>query len=441
MKLISEHPFLSERSGLAVRQYRLDNGLQVLLLRDGAAPVFAYQTWFRVGSRHEREGKTGIAHLFEHLMFNQTSNLAAGEFDRALEAVGGQTNAATWVDWTYYQDDLPSADLPLVVRLEADRMQNLTIEPHQVESEREVVVSERRLRVEDDVDGFLGEELFRLAFTKHPYHWPTIGWMGDIKALSLEDCRAFYRTYYAPNNATIVLCGDFDEARALDLISGHYGGIAAQPIPMEVTISEPAQTEERRAHYQKPVATERLVLGYKAPAHNDPQHLHLRILSSVLTGSASASLYRELVIEREIASSLSGSLTPFRDPGLWELSASLRRGRKAEEALGVIDGALEQLTRTPPSQAELERAKALSLTRFYLELRTAHGRAENLGHYETTGGDYRLLFEVAEATQKVTREDLLAVAQRYLRREQRTVLTAEPLADSAGDDDGAEEQP
>jgi len=165
--IVSEHPF---GASLVVRLHQLENGLKVILLRDPAAPVFAYQTWFAVGSRHEREGTTGIAHLFEHLMFNQTESLAPGEFDRKLEAVGGETNAATWVDWTYYRDNLPRGELELAVRLESDRMAHLVLGNEQVESEREVVANERRFRVEDDVDGFLSEELYKLAFTTHPYH-------------------------------------------------------------------------------------------------------------------------------------------------------------------------------------------------------------------------------------------------------------------------------
>ncbi|HZS41130.1 MAG TPA: pitrilysin family protein, partial [Polyangia bacterium] len=173
MELVSEHPFGS----LMTRLHRLPNGLRVLLLRDPSAPLVAYQTWFAVGSRHEREGTTGIAHLFEHLMFNQTESHPPGEFDRLLETVGGETNAATWVDWTYYRDSLPRAELQLAVELESDRMAHLVLGEDQVESEREVVANERRFRVEDDVDGFLSEELYRAAFTRHPYHWPTIGWM------------------------------------------------------------------------------------------------------------------------------------------------------------------------------------------------------------------------------------------------------------------------
>ena len=196
--------------------YRLDNGLKVILLRDPAAPVFAYQTWFAVGSRHEREGKTGIAHLFEHLMFNETESLPPGEFDRKLEAAGGETNAATWVDWTYYRDNLPQGGAGAGgARSRPIAWRTWCWATTQVESEREVVANERRYRVDDDVDGFLNEELYKLAFTTHPYHWPTIGWMEDIEAITIDDCRTFYRTYYAPNNATLVIVGDIDEARTL----------------------------------------------------------------------------------------------------------------------------------------------------------------------------------------------------------------------------------
>ena len=224
--------------------FRLGNGLKVILVRDPSAPVFAYQTWFAVGSRHEREGITGIAHLFEHLMFNQTENHPPGELDRLIETAGGDTNAATWVDWTYYRDNLPKAELPLAVELEADRMAHLTLGDKQVESEREVVANERRFRVEDDVDGFFNEELYKAAFTTHPYHWPTIGWMRDIEAISIEDCRAFYRTYYAPNNATVVLVGDVDEDGALALIER---ALRQDPVVRRFRPTAPRPSRSRRA--------------------------------------------------------------------------------------------------------------------------------------------------------------------------------------------------
>jgi zinc protease len=416
----------------------------VLLLRDPSAPVFAYQTWFSVGSRDEREGKTGIAHLFEHLMFNETQNLPHGEFDRRFELAGGNTNAATWVDWTYYQDDLPSSELALAVSLEAERMQNLLVRTHQVESERGVVISERQMRVDDDVDGFMSEELFRLAFTTHPYHAPTIGFLQDIRNLSLDDCVSFYRTYYAPNNATVVVAGDIDEQATLDLIVKHYGGIAAQPIPVTPQRVEPQQTEQRIARFKKPVLTDKMLIGYKSPALLDPDHLRLELLGELLIGSSSAPIYRDLVIEKEIFSSLGGSVTPFRDPGLWEISASLHRGHTADEGLALFDEHIAKVMAEGPTTEQVERARARMLTSFYLSLKTAHGKAASLGEAHTTLGDYRELWRVPSILRSITAEDLHGVAQRYLATERRTVVIAEPSGEAPdgdaeeGDDDGAE---
>ncbi|HNK47180.1 MAG TPA: pitrilysin family protein [Pseudomonadota bacterium] len=437
VKLVSEQPF--GEGGLTSRLHELPNGLKVLLLRDPSAPVFAYQTWFSVGSRHEREGKTGIAHLFEHLMFNETQNLPHGEFDRRFELAGGNTNAATWVDWTYYQDDLPSSELELAVTLEAERMQNLLVRERQVETERGVVISERQMRVDDDVDGFMSEELFRRAYTVHPYMWPTIGWMQDIKNLNLDDCVGFYRTYYAPNNATVVVVGDIDEQKTLDLIVKHYGGIAAQPIPPHVQVTEPPQNEPRLARFKKPVVTDRILFGYKAPALHDPDHLRLELLSELLIGGPSSPIYRDLVIEREIFSSLGGSVTPFRDPGLWEIAASLHRGHSADEGLSQFDAHIAKVVAQGPSQAEVDRARARMLTSFYLSLKTAHGKASSLGESQTTLGDYRELWRVPDILRSISVADLHAVAKRYLDPAQRTVVIAEPSGEVSEEDDGDEE--
>ena len=440
--LVSEQPF--GEGGLVSRLYQLKNGLRVLLLRDPSAPVFAYQTWFSVGSRHEREGKTGIAHLFEHLMFNETQNLPHGEFDRRFELAGGNTNAATWVDWTYYQDDLPASELALAVSLESERMQNLLLRERQVETERGVVISERQMRVDDDVDGFMSEELFRLAFTTHPYHWPTIGWMQDIRNLSLDDCERFYRTYYAPNNATVVVAGDIDESQTLALIVKHYGSIGAQTIPVTEVIVEPVQTEQRVVRFRKPVLTDKILMGYKSPAQHDPDHLRMELLGEILIGSASSPIYRDLVIEKEIFSSLGGSVTPFRDPGLWEISASLHRGHGADEGLALFDQHIAHFVAHGPTAEQLDRARARMLTSFYLSLKTAHGKASSLGESQTTLGDYRELWRVPQILRSITVADLHAVAQRYLRPELRTVVIAEPSGEASdedeaeGDDDGAE---
>lgn len=429
--LLDEHPF---GAGLTVRHMKISNGLELLLLRDRSAPILAYQTWFRVGSRHEREGITGIAHLFEHLMFNQTESHPPGELDRLLEAVGGDTNAATWVDWTYYRDNLPREELPLAVDLESDRMAHLVLGHDQVESEREVVANERRFRVEDDVDGFLSEELYQRAYEVHPYHWPTIGWMRDIHAITIEDCRAFYRTYYAPNNATLVLVGDFDEARALALIEDKYGQIPAQAIPPEAARPEPEQTAERRASFDKPVTADKLRIGYKGPplAHDD--YLALEVASEILFGGKSARLERRLVAESEIASSTSAALAPFRDPGLYEISISLQRGHAAEEAEAIVDEELARLAGTPPPAAELETARTRLATRYFRDLRPYAGRAEALGHYHTTAGDYRRLFAVPEALGRIGAEEVSQAARRYLDRRRRTVVIARPSGEVAGEE-------
>jgi zinc protease len=437
MKSISEHSF----GARPVRHLRLDNGLQLLLYRDPAAPIIAYQTWFAVGSRHEREGTTGIAHLFEHLMFNQTESHPPGEFDRILESVGGETNAATWVDWTFYRDSLPRAELPLAVELEADRMAHLVLGDEQVESEREVVANERRYRVEDDVDGFLGEELYKLAFTQHPYHWPTIGWMRDIHAITISDCRAFYRTYYAPNNATIVLVGDFEEQQALDLIAERYGKIPSQPIPPEGCAPEPEQTGERRASWPKPVAADKLRVGYKSPPLGHPDYIALEVLSEILFGGNSSRLYKKLIAETEIAASVSASLAPFRDPGLYEIAVGMQRGHHAGAALGHLDDELARLDSDGRLRAgELDTARARLETRFWRELRPQAGKAEALGHYHVTTGDYRRLFWVADAYRGVREEDVIAAARKYLRKGARTVISATPSGDGDGDgdDDGDE---
>ncbi len=433
LTLVSEQPF--GEGGLTSRLHALPNGLKVLLLRDPSAPVFAYQTWFSVGSRHEREGKTGIAHLFEHLMFNETQNLPHGEFDRRFELAGGNTNAATWVDWTYYQDDLPASELELAVTLESERMQNLLVRERQVETERGVVISERQMRVDDDVDGFMSEELFRRAFTTHPYHWPTIGWMQDIKNLSLDDCVTFYRTYYAPNNATVVVVGDIDEQKTLDLIVKHYGGIAPQSIPAHTPIVEPPQNEQRLACFRKPILTDRILMGYKAPALRDPDHLRLELLGELLMGGPSSPIYRDLVIEKEIFSSLGGSVTPFGDPGLWEIAASLHRGHDADEGLALFDQHIARVVSQGPLQDALDRARARMLTSFYMGLKTAHGKAASLGESQTTLGDYRALWRVPQILRAITVDDLHEVARRYLNPAQRTVVIAQPSGEVGDDED------
>ena len=416
---------------LRCRRYRLRNGLTLLTLPDASAPVVSYHTWFRVGSRHETPGKTGLAHLFEHLMFNETSNLRAGEFDRLIEGVGGESNAATWTDWTQYYENVPASELDLIIRLEAERMANLVLRKEPLESEKEVVANERRYRVEDDVEGEAAEALYALAFRKHPYRWPTIGWMRDIRSFTLEDCRRFYRTYYAPNNAIVVLAGDFDEAQALEAIVAAYGKLKARAIPELATYHEPQQRRERYLEMRRETQSEKLLLGYRAPSFGSEDWAPLVVLNEILCGGRSARLNQLLVHELELASEVDGSIAPFHDPGLFELWVATRPGKRAREALRYVDRELRRVQTQKVSSAEIDKAVNRLELGFLQDMETAAGKAEQLGFYETVLGDAARAAEPLDDYRKVDADTLRDVARRYFQRDQRSRIDVLPKAPSA----------
>lgn len=411
---------------LRVRRFVWPNGLRVLLLRDRAAPIFSYQTWFRVGSRNERPGATGMAHFFEHLMFGETANQPAGAFDSYIEQAGGDNNAATWTDWTFYRTSLPKSELRLAAALESDRMRHLALTDEQVETERGVIISERKERVDDDVDGFLDERLNALAFQAHPYGWPTIGWMDDIRALSRSDMHAFYRTYYAPNNATIVLVGDVEEAQALDVIAEHYGDIPPAALPEVAAADEPVQTEERVLLLHKPVSAERLLVGYKVPGQGHPDWAVLDFIAALLCAGPSSRLTRALKVDAQVAISVDASVMPFRDPTLLRFAVNTTRDHSAEQALACIDEAVARLADEPVDERELRKIKNGVETDFWMAMEDCDGKAEAFGHYETTLGDFRELFHMADRLAGVTAEDIQRVARSYLLPERRTVVIAKP---------------
>jgi len=424
LKYEGAHPF----GGEVVHRWRLGNGLTVLVLVDAAAPIASYHTWFKVGSRDEKPGKTGLAHLFEHLMFNETENLRAGAFDRKLEESGAETNAATWVDWTYYHESIPSDRIKLAVQLEAERMTRLVLREPQVTSEKEVVANERRYRVDDDVEGAAGELLYKTAFVKHPYRWPTIGWMDDIQGFSPEDCAAFYRTYYAPNNATVVAVGDIREGDLLLAIRDAYGSIASQPVPAEDIFPEPTQLEEREVDVRKPTATEKLLLAYKGPALGDIDHATMTVLSEVLFGGRASRLYRGLIVERELATDVRGWVSTFRDPGLFECWVTARGGHKTGEIQSIMDEAFERMRHDVVSEDELARAKARLELGMLQQLETISGKAEQIGLFETVLGDPAYAYRRVDAFRRTTTGDLRRAARRYLVDHARTIVRVVPDA-------------
>lgn len=424
---------------MRVERFVLGNGLKVMILQDHAAPVVCAQTWFGVGSRHERLGKTGLAHLFEHLMFGETENVPHGAFDRMLEEAGAETNAATYLDWTYYHTNLPREALELTIKLEAERMARLVLRDPQVNSEKEVVANERRQRVDDDVDGSVNELLYKEAFRAHAYGWPTIGWMEDIKGFCTDDCVSFYRTYYAPNNAALVIVGDVTLEGALRAVQDHYGVQEPSVIPVEEVSPEPPQVEERRVSVAKPTATQKLAIGYKCPALGDFDHAPLVLLNEILFGGRSSRVHRALVQEQEIATEVRGWVGSFRDPGLYDIYLVARGERGGEELLAALDAILDEVRARAVSEAELDRAKARVELATLQGLETVAGKAEQIGFYETVLGDPAALFEKLAAYRRATLGDLLRVARRYLVRTARTVVHVTPSGAVEGDEDDDDE--
>jgi zinc protease len=418
---------------LTARKWRLGNGLEVVLMPDPHATSVSYTTWYRVGSRNEdeRAGETGLAHLFEHLMFTQTKNTPADEFDRAIEAAGGNANAMTYYDFTAYVDDLPPQEVALAARLEADRMINLDLRKRQVDTERDVVVEERLSAVEDSVDGTMDELLYKQAFKSHPYRWPVIGWMKDIKAITHDKAVAFYRRFYAPNNAVLVIAGNFDPAATLEVIARHYGAIPAGE-PQEPDGVKPARAPaaEVRGASTRPVPAGQLVVGYPAPALADRDRAAYDVAMEILAGGPSSRLYRTLIVDKQWASSVRADLAPTRDPGLCAVWVQMAKGHAAEKAEKVIVDAAAALAAQPVAAPELGAAIARLETEFWQRLASSHGRAEALGEFETAGGGLQNLFSRAAADQGVTADDVKRIAATYLATGARSVVVARPKSEA-----------
>lgn len=400
---------------LRARRWQLSNGLTVLTLNDPSVPVVAYHTWFRVGSRDDPAGKTGLAHFFEHLMFNETENLPHGEFDRRMEEAGADTNAGTWIDWTYYHQTLPADELALAIELEAERMDRLVLRAPQVKSEREVVASERRSDVEDDVYGAADERLHVLAFgAEHPHGWPTLGWMKDIEGFRVPDCRRFYRTWYAPNNATIVIAGNVDEADALARIEAAYGGMKASKLPGRAKVAAPRRRRERVEELPWPTHSEKLAVAWPAPPYATFEHAVAEVVYDLWLGGRSARLWRRLVEELEIVSRLRGTVGGLEHEGLFHLWVSMREGRRGEEALQVIDEEVQRLCTEPVSEAELDKVKARSELHSLGDIETADGKAYALGYGETLCRDPAHQLVRLDELRRVSPDDVRRFAQRRL---------------------------
>jgi zinc protease len=399
----------------------LDNGLRVLLLEDHRSPIVTVQTWYRVGSRNESRGATGIAHFLEHLMFRGTAKHGPGAFARLVERNGGQDNAFTSHDVTSYYVNIAADRLDLVLDLEADRMQNLLLDPKVIDSEREVVIEERRMRTEDDPGGSLGEEVSATAFRAHPYGQPIIGWMVDIRRITPEEIRAFYRTYYVPNNAILVVVGDFKTPEVMARIHAVFGRIPRGATPPAVTAVEPVQNGERRVRVQRPAELPIVYIGYPVPNHASADAAALEVLSVVLSGGRSSRLYRDLVYERQLALEAGGDYSYFSiDPNLFWFWATPLPGQTAETLEKELLGQMERLAREPVSEVELTRARNQIEASFVFQEDSIHRRASLLARFELIGG-YALKDKYLDLIRAVTADDLQRVARAYFQDDRKNV--------------------
>ncbi|MCI5071353.1 insulinase family protein [bacterium] len=411
---------------LNIHEVDFSNGLKCLFLPDDSVPVFAYHSWFSVGSKDEKEGITGIAHLFEHLMFKETSNYKEGEFDKILEQEGGSINAGTYLDWTYYRQCLPKEAFDISVKLEADRMENVVLNEHQLNSEREVVVNERRFRVDNSPSGTMYEELYKLCFTQHPYHWPIIGWMKDIKSISLQDCMNFYKQYYAPNNACLVFVGDLDKDTIVKKIIQYYGHMQASEIKRNPNIIEPKQTEERYKELSLTIASEKLIWAFKAPSMRHEDYIPLTVLMAILFDGKSSRFDKLLVSEKSLCNDCSGWVDQTMDPGLIHFAFTLQGEKSHKDIEPYIQKQIDTVQNTLVSEQELEKIKNIVEASFWGNFSTADDKAQALGFYQTVFGDFRELFKEMEKLNNVTAQDVMRVAKTYLNKNQKNVLLAKP---------------
>ena len=412
---------------LPVETRTLPNGLRVLVHPDHSAPVVSSYVFFRSGSRNEHCGRTGIAHLFEHMMFNGGKKFGPGVFDDTIEQNGGSTNGYTTRDYTAYLNNFPREALPVVLDLESDRMANLAITPRNLEQERGIVMEERRLRIDNDVSGSMYEALYLQAYERSPYRWNTVGFMEDLKLITLDDARAYFRTNYAPNNATLVLAGDVEPAAAFALAARYFGGIPRRQPPGPVDAAEPVQDGERRVVVRREAELPSVLMGYKAVRVADPDRPALDVASRLLGTGEASRLERDLVREHELATSVDADLEWGIDPELFTIRAQARPGKTAAELERRIDAVVAELARKPVPEDELAKAKRLLFAELVRSMKTANGKANQIGFFDVVFGDYTALFRVEDEWNAVTAADVQRVAARYLVPAGRTVVVLEPV--------------
>jgi len=406
-----------------VRETVLPNGLKVLTKEVHAAPVVAFHVWYKVGSRNESFGKTGMSHLLEHMQFKGTKTLKKGEIDKLIQRNGGLINAATWKDWTFYWEVLSSDKLDLAMRIEADRMVNSLLDPKEFKAEQTVVASELEGN-ENDPDRLMYYGLYASSFKAHPYHWPTIGWLHDVQTITRDDLYRYYKTNYAPNNATVILVGDFDTEKALALVTKYFGKIPRGTQAPKVTEVEPPQFGERDITIRKAGASYRLLMGYHTPGIGQPDIYALDLIERILSSGASGRLYKGLVDKQLAVSAWAGSTTN-RDPDLFLLGATARDGVKIEDVRAALLTEVERIKTEPVSDEELQKALNQLEASFVYANDSVTDQAEQLGYFESINS-WRFLDAYLPKVRKVTKDQIQKVAQKYFTEKNMNVATFVP---------------
>ncbi|KHD89463.1 MAG: protease [Bdellovibrio sp. ArHS] len=413
---------------LPVTKFVLENGLTVLLLEDHAVPMVSYHTWYRVGSRDEYPGVTGAAHMLEHMMFKGAKKYDGKSFDRIFHENGITNNAFTTNDYTGFYENLPSSKLELVMDMEVDRMSSLLINPEDLKSEKEVVAEERRWRVDNNPMGLLRELMMGTLFKVHPYKWPVIGYMKDIAAYDSEKLRFFYNTYYVPNNAVLVIVGDFKTSKVKSLIEKYYGKLPKKPLPEAKKIEEPPQKVQQNATLKKDVQNSSFVVAFRSPRQGEPDMYALDLAANILGYGTSSRLHKRLVYQKQIATSAYAYNYAMKDAGIMGFGVSLKPGQGTQEALDTVYNEIWKLRNQKVSDKELEKAKTQVMKDLVDGLKTMDGKARSLAVNEIVTGSYESLFTDLEKYQAVTAEDIQKAATKYTQQTQRSIITLEPKA-------------
>ncbi len=415
-----------------VHEYTLDNGLKILIKEDHRAPVVVSQIWYKVGASYEHGGITGISHVLEHMMFKGTEKHGPGEFSRIIAENGGRENAFTGRDYTAYFQQLEKSRLAISFEMEADRMRNLLLPPEEFAKEVKVVMEERRMRTEDNPHALTYEQLNATAFVNSPYHHPIIGWMQDLESLTIEDLTHWYRRWYTPNNATLVVVGDVEPEAVYELARKHFGPIEPSEVKAPKPRTERRQRGLRRVTVRVPAKLPYLVMGYKVPvlktAETEWEPYALEVLAGILDGGTSARLSRELVRRQQLAANAGAGydLYAMRE-SLFLLDGTPAEGHTTAELEQALRAAIEQLKKEPVTAEELARVKAQVVAGKTYEQDSPFYQAMQMGTLETVGLGWRRMEEYSDKVTAVTAEQVQAVARKYLIDDRLTIAELEPL--------------